>query len=376
MNIVNRRHWKMAFPVVKRCCCGFLSNKDGSMAIGVICLVCWNGPVLIHPYIHTILEYAKEIHGWCGLWPSQLLPFTDIGKDIGCSQHSTKIVKNDNGGDDTDRQTAFLFEFFNNLSTQGLFLHAPILKIGYIRMRVRNRIIRKDLCNGTPMIIFYCASFVMNVIDMSRGYEMRSEITDQLSEETYTNLLISSMVILPALIIVDSLLIHGVRKRNLMIPWLALELLALIAGLIIFICIMLIGLLVLAPHGLFIIFIIVAVVFLIAYSIAVHFFLVVYSHFKGLKNYLSRCVALETRSGIFIKAACIGDLICRYPQLIVIERPISAKELSDISEEEHFPQAIKNPVSIGLFVLFTVIEEKGESWNSEHDRETVLECVS
>ncbi|CAG0902877.1 unnamed protein product [Darwinula stevensoni] len=134
--------------------------------------------------------------------------------------------------------------------------------------------------------ISYCASFVINVVDMSRGYEMRSEITDQLSEETYTNLLITSMVTLLALIIVDSLLIHGVRKgkRNLMIPWLALEFLALIAILIIFICIILFGLLTMAPHGLFIIFIIVAVVFLIVYSIVVHFFLVVYSHFKELQN--------------------------------------------------------------------------------------------
>ncbi|CAG0882037.1 unnamed protein product [Darwinula stevensoni] len=137
--------------------------------------------------------------------------------------------------------------------------------------------------------ISYCVSFVMNVVDMSRGYEMRPEIHDQVSEEAYTNLLVSSMVILLAFIIFDSLLIHGVRKgkRKLMIPWLALELLALITGIIIFVVVflMLIGLLVMTKNGLFfIIFIVVAVVFLIAYSIAVHFFLVVYSHFKELEN--------------------------------------------------------------------------------------------
>ncbi|CAG0898765.1 unnamed protein product [Darwinula stevensoni] len=128
-----------------------------------------------------------------------------------------------------------------------------------------------------------------NAVDMSRGYTGRLEFQEYVSEETYKNLLISSMVTIPAILIVDSLLIHGVRKgkRKLMIPWLALELLALIVVIIIIVVffIILIGFLITTKNGLFfIIFIVVAVVFIIAYSIAVHFFLVVYSHFKELQN--------------------------------------------------------------------------------------------
>ncbi|CAG0898766.1 unnamed protein product [Darwinula stevensoni] len=142
---------------------------------------------------------------------------------------------------------------------------------------------------GAVGLVCYIFFFVMNVITMARGYEQRSEIHDHISKEAFANLLICSMVFYLLFIIFDSLLIHGVRKmkRKLMIPWLYMDFLALIAGVILFVVIFvsLIVTVVTTKDGLiFTLFMIVVVVFFIAYSIGIHFFLVVYSHFRELGN--------------------------------------------------------------------------------------------
>jgi hypothetical protein len=57
---------------------------------------------------------------------------------------------------------------------------------------------------------------------------------------------------------------------------------------------------------------------------------------------------------------------------------IWAKNIEDIESDERFREIVKNPVCIGIFVLFTarklmfVIKEDGQSWDGNYFRETVL----
>jgi len=57
---------------------------------------------------------------------------------------------------------------------------------------------------------------------------------------------------------------------------------------------------------------------------------------------------------------------------------IWAKDISDIDDEDHYRQLVRNPTCIGIFVMFTarklmwVIKEKGETWDGAYFRQSVL----
>jgi hypothetical protein len=57
---------------------------------------------------------------------------------------------------------------------------------------------------------------------------------------------------------------------------------------------------------------------------------------------------------------------------------IWAKSIEDINEDQRYRELIKNPVCIGIFVLFTVkklmfiIKENGQSWDGNYFRNTIL----
>ncbi|CAG0889764.1 unnamed protein product [Darwinula stevensoni] len=138
-------------------------------------------------------------------------------------------------------------------------------------------------------LLGYCSSLAMNAADLGGGRFNRPDFHDYVSEKTYTCLLVSILVIFLVFIVFDCLLIHGVRKwkRKLMIPWLCLEFVALVAGLILFLVsfVAFTVLLVSQMNGVLLtVVIVMAVGFFILYSVGVHFFLVVYSYYKELEN--------------------------------------------------------------------------------------------
>ncbi|CAG0898348.1 unnamed protein product [Darwinula stevensoni] len=147
---------------------------------------------------------------------------------------------------------------------------------------------------GILMLIISSSIFVTDLLEMA-GYTKRAQYHAHLSGEGWGYLLmqfeeftrpnIFEMVLLPLSIIPEALLIHGVRKRKrkLLIPWLFLDFLALTASLILLLVIflVLVVLLVMMMNILiFILFIVGIVAVFLAYYVAVHFFLVVYSYFK------------------------------------------------------------------------------------------------
>ncbi|CAG0903604.1 unnamed protein product [Darwinula stevensoni] len=180
------------------------------------------------------------------------------------------------------------FEYYDREIEAGGFTKTP-LRLPRYASNVSKEVEGERGRPNIPVMVCYIFLFVMNVITMARGYEQRPGIHDHISEEAFTNLLICSMVFYLMFIIFDSLLIHGVRKmkRKRMIPWMCMDFLALIAGAILFVVIFISLIVILVATNnvlIFTLFMIVVVVFFIAYSIGIHFFLVVYSHFKELGN--------------------------------------------------------------------------------------------
>jgi hypothetical protein len=81
----------------------------------------------------------------------------------------------------------------------------------------------------------------------------------------------------------------------------------------------------------------------------------------------------------FLHLACSDEFF-----IYTIRKPNSqndriwAKTLADIDEDERFQNMVKYPECLGIFILFTarnmmwVIKEKGEKWNGDYFRETVI----
>ncbi len=57
---------------------------------------------------------------------------------------------------------------------------------------------------------------------------------------------------------------------------------------------------------------------------------------------------------------------------------IWSKNIEDIEEDDRYRELVNSPVCVGIFIIFTakklhwVIKERGQSWNGQYFRETIL----
>ncbi|CAG0901089.1 unnamed protein product [Darwinula stevensoni] len=154
--------------------------------------------------------------------------------------------------------------------------------------------------------IYVSCSLLMSLVFLVGGVDYKHGLgalyVDGFPEGVYGKLSIANLVLSGLWIVCDSLLIHGIRKakRKLMIPWLCIALAALIAGPIVAAA-LLVLVLALAPENA-VFLVLVAVLFVLSYPVGIHFFLVVYSHFRELSPVRDRRASEDREAEVRLRA--------------------------------------------------------------------------
>ncbi|CAG0890613.1 unnamed protein product, partial [Darwinula stevensoni] len=126
---------------------------------------------------------------------------------------------------------------------------------------------------------FAFAVFFMSQVELITRFLSDGDVTEESSERPALEVAIGGTVFSLVTVATSSLLIHGIRKaeRKLMIPWLCVSFLVLIAWALalfaLFLRLFLVGF-----HWM--LFVVPMVASLFVHPVGIHFFLVVYSHFK------------------------------------------------------------------------------------------------
>ncbi|CAG0900223.1 unnamed protein product [Darwinula stevensoni] len=126
-----------------------------------------------------------------------------------------------------------------------------------------------------------CICFISILASVSAMDTITFSLWNYGSEKTFARVLIGLTCYFFAMVVVDSLLVHGIRKRKrvLMIPWLCMALLELVLALLLFIMVFVVATQVIGEA---VFLVIMFVSFIAFFAIPVHFFDVVYFYFKEL----------------------------------------------------------------------------------------------